>query len=296
MHRLLRVLPALLLLAVLASPASAQVTRTLSHVIPLDADGRVSIDTYKGSVTIETWDRAEASVEVEIEGDDAEAVERTEIDLRADRDHLRLKTDYDDVQQNGLFSLISGGSVDLPETHYRLRVPRSARVTVDDHKSDIRISDLAAPLAVQSHKGHIVLQHIDADLRVESHKGRMRIDGVAGSLDLDTHKGEADVRGLSGPLRVDTHKGEVHVAFRDYQGARVSTHKGYIRLALPSGAGFDLDADLDDDGSLQADFDVARLRRGDPRDDDQRYRGAVNGGGPRLAMETHKGTFAVRLR
>lgn len=292
----LRLLLALVLVPLFATAAQAQATRTLSHTVPLDRDGRVSIDTHKGSVTIETWDRAEAAVEIEIEGDDADQVERTQIDVRADAGHLRLKTDYDDAQPAGLFSFISGGSVELPETHYRLHVPRSARISIDDHKSDIRVADVSAPLNVQSHKGHIVLRRIDGDLHVESHKGQMRIDEVTGRFTLDTHKGEADVRGLRGPLRVDTHKGEVHVAFADYQGARVETHKGFVRLALPPGSGFDLNADLDDDGDLRADFDLTSLRRGDPRDDDRRYRGSVNGGGPRLDLDTHKGTFAVRLR
>ena len=76
-----------------------------------------------------------------------------------------------------------------------------------------------------------------------------------------------------------------------------------MTLVLPRNAGFDLDADLGRRGTLRSDFDVDNRRRdddddgywdADDDDDDNIVRGAVNGGGPRLRLESYKGRIALR--
>ena len=49
-----------------AIPARAQEEKKLTFNESLDSDGRLVIDTYKGSVTVTTWDRDEVAVDVRI--------------------------------------------------------------------------------------------------------------------------------------------------------------------------------------------------------------------------------------
>ena len=273
---------ALLLTAALVSP-SAQAQKTIKETVPLAPDGRVAIDTYKGRVTVTTWDRPEVEFEVVIEADeDEELVELTDVKVDRSERRLSLETDYEraeEARKEGWGPFSWGGSTSLPFANYTIRMPRTARLAIDDYKSEIEIAGLAA------------------DVRVETYKGTVDVKEVEGALDLETYKGEALVSDLAGALRVETYKGDVRVAFSRLAGdVTAETYKGAVALVLPADAGFRLDADLSRKGDLDTDlFDLADLRE-DPDDDDQQYRGSVAGGGPRLELETYKGTFTLRSR
>ena len=236
----------LLLLFALLPPVQAQSTKTVKETFALDADGEVQIDTYKGSITVTTWDRPKVELEVTIEPDeDEELVDLTEIKIDRSERRLSLETDYEKVEKArkkgvGPFSW-GNGSTSLPFAHYTLRMPRTAALTIGDYKSAIKLANF------------------EADVEVETYKGTIDVKTVQGSLDIETYKGE-------------------------------------VALVLPADAGFRLDADLSRRGDLDTDlFDPNDLRR-DPDDDDQQYQGIVGSGGPRLELDTYKGSFSLRSR
>ena len=276
------ILFALLLLFALSPSAQAQSTKTVKETFALEPEGEVQIDTYKGSVTVTTWDRPEVELEVIIEPDEDDAlVALTEIKIDHSERRLSLETDYEKVEKakkgGGLFSW--GNSTSLPFARYILRIPRTATLKIDDYKSEIQVAGL------------------QADVGIESYKGTIDVKEVEGSLDVETYKGEAFVSDLDGALRVDTYKGDVRVAFSRLGGdSEIETYKGEVALVIPADDGFNLDADLSRRGDLETNlFNLEDLRR-DPEDDDQQYQGAVAGGGPRLELETYKGHFSIRSR
>jgi hypothetical protein len=91
-----------LLLALQATPATAQDEgtmdgdeKTYEATVPLEADGRVSVDTYKGSITIDTWDRDEVQYAVRVEPDgDPELVPDTEVRIDRSGSSISFETDY----------------------------------------------------------------------------------------------------------------------------------------------------------------------------------------------------------
>ncbi len=246
-----------------AAAAQAADVKEVHRTIPLDRDGRVSVNTYKGSVTVTTWDRPEVSVDARIEPDgddreDREKVQWTEVRISGSGGSVEIKSDYDQVRHHergflGLFDFESGS---LPFVRYTIQMPATARLEIEDHKSDIHVSNLKA------------------DLR------------------LNTYKGTARVESLDGAARVDTYKGDVRVEFARFsRGSRFDTHKGEIDVRLPRDSRFDLDADAGRHGDIDSDFAMtthASRYRG------ARTTGAVNGGGPELRMTTYKGTLRIR--
>ena len=280
-----------------ALPARAQEEKTLTFNETLDRDGRLVVDNYKGSITVTTWGRDEVAVDVRIVADRTDGlVESTDVKVRRSGRTLRFETDYDEdawerIRKRGLFDMFSDG-YSQPLVHYEVRMPRAARLTIDDYKSEISVT------------------------------------GLQSDLTIDTYKGDIDVEGLDGSLRLDTYKGTGHIAFsRLDDDSAVDTYKGRVTLALPRDTGFDLDADLGRRGDLDSDFDLDRRYRDDDDDDgddddddgywyddddddgdddddddywdddddgDNVYRGAVNGGGPRLHLESYKGRIALR--
>ncbi|MFQ5569843.1 MAG: DUF4097 family beta strand repeat-containing protein [Rhodothermales bacterium] len=246
--------------ALITTTAQAQHEKTLRFTEKLDENGTLAVGNHKGSITVTTWERKEVEVAVRVVADgDEEMVEGTEVNVYRSGRTLHLETDYENARrsQKKLFGLISTDGYSSPFVHYEIQMPRTARLDIDDHKSDIHVADL------------------DADLRI------------------DTHKGVVEVDNLDGALRLDTHKGTVRVRFSHLAGSStIETYKGDVTLMLPPDAGFDLYADLGRRGDLDTDFSLRGVRHWD----DEAYRATVNGGGPRLRLDTYKGSIALRTR
>jgi hypothetical protein len=246
---------ALALLALSAGALAGQ-SKEIRKTLPLNADGDVEISTYKGSVRVSTWDRAEVDLVVRIEEDNdfgflSQPVDAAELRIDARQTEVRLRSHY---FTPGI--LVFTGS--RPLFHYTLKMPRTARLKIEDHKSEIAI------------------------------------EGLAGELQLDTYKGTARIRDLSGALMLHTYKGDVHAEFASFNArSSIDTYKGDIDLALPRSAGFELHTDFDRRADLTSDFSqVVRASSRGRRS----TTGLVNGGGQVLSLKSHKGYFRLRAR
>lgn len=245
-----------------AEPASKEVRKTVA----LEKDGRVSIETYKGSVKVTAWDRAQAEITARIVADDAcgdakyqaEMVKDTEVRINGEGRSLSIRSDYDLVGDLHTWSVWPFGSCSArPFVHYTISMPRGARLEVQDHKSRIEVADPTS------------------DVRISTHKGEVRLTGVAGRVNLDTHKGD------------------VRVAFAKMSGdSQFETHKGDIEITMPKDAHFAVSADVGRHGRLQSDFPVTTTSSRHRRE--ERVEAAVNGGGPSLRLATHSGTFRLK--
>jgi hypothetical protein len=254
-----------------AGTALAAEAREFQRTVGLDARGSVKIETFKGSVEVEAWDEARAEIFARIEadttcGDDAVHAERvrlTEIDVESSASRLKIRSDYDALQNLPHIRLEAGGG-DMtctahPFIHYRIRIPRTARLDVEDHKSRIAVAGLRS------------------DARVVSHKGRIDVKDHDGALDLTTHKGDA------------------RVEFARFGGdSRFETHKGDIEIVLPKSAAFDLEAHLGRAGSLDSGFELVEREWTTRRD--RFYEEKVNSGGPRLQLSTRSGDLKLSTR
>jgi hypothetical protein len=256
---------------VLSSPALA-ITRKVEKSVPLDADGKVSVDTYKGTVHVAPWEKAEVSIQARIEPDSDGScgsrrdedrwVEDTRIEIRDSARKVSIKSDYGDLSSHRFWGVF-GSCMTYPFVHYEIRMPRTAQLSIKDYKSTIDVKDLAA------------------DVRIDSYKGTIALNGLDGSFSVTTYKGEAkvDVVRMAGASRAETYKGDV-------------------TISLPKDAAFELDGRASRRGEVRSDFDVAVSRSTSRRSSrhDAELRGPINGGGPRLSLETYKGTVRVTAR
>lgn len=235
--------------------------KEVHQVVPLDANGELSLTTFKGIIKMTAWDRAEVKLDASIQpGDEssscgseeekAERVRRTDVKIETSPGSVRVKTDYDQLTPVGN---PVNQCVSRPFVNYEIKLPANARIRIADHKSTIEIADLH------------------------------------GAITIATHKGKLDLRGIEGPLELNTHKSEGRVAFNKLsRPSQISSHKGDIEVSLPRSGGFELDANVGRKGELQSDFaETNRTGKG-------QYRGSVNGGGPALRLNTFKGHFRLR--
>ena len=225
-------------------------TKDVSRTVSLKSDGSVSLSTFKGTIRVTTWDRAEVQIHARIEAaglssPDQRLFNGTDVLIDASSDSVRIKTRHP----------INSGHGENPWVHYEIQMPRTAKLSIRDHRSNAEINDLA------------------------------------GELDLDTFRGKAEVRRLSGPLELKTFRGQARVDFAKYAGTSyVDTFRGIVDLAMPKDSKFDLRTDSDRRGAIETDFPMMlhAARRG------MIVEGAVNGGGPSLRLSTFRGEIHLR--
>ena len=231
--------------------------KDVTRTVPLHPNGAVTIEAYKGSIRVFTWDRPEAGIQARIQPAGSSTLDRR----RFDRTEVVIDSWSDSASVRTLYppgSCCSWNTGQNPAVDYVIRMPRTARLTIRDHRSDTEIRDLS------------------------------------GALDLDTHSGTVRIYALSGPLELRTHRGDVRVDVAAFPGnSLVETHRGSVELLLPGDSRFNLQTDLDRKASLESDFPVlahVSHRRG------QSLEGAVNGGGPVLRLSAGRGQIRLRRK
>lgn len=245
--------------------AFSQETKEVRKTVELNKNGEVNIDTYKGSIEIETWDKPQVDIYARVEADgwdrhNKEKVRDTEIRIEDSPDEVRIISDYNELKSHsswfsGLFDENSGT---LPFVHYKISMPTNARLRIKDYKSESKIVNLRSSLRMNTYKGKVVVRNLE------------------GSADLETYKG--DVRVDFAQMSADT---------------RFETYKGNIEIALPNKAAFELDADVGRKGSLHSDFETFVKSK---HRYEERYRTTINGGGPLLKISTEKGDIRLEQK
>ena len=255
--------PLLLLAVAFAAALSARAAAPSTEVrktLPLPAGGRVEIETYKGSVDLIAEERPDVAVEAKISADPecGSAKEQAEW---VEQTEIRIGSSGKTVRIESDYSGLTGH-------HWSFLGGCVARPFVD----------------------YRIRMPKKADLEVKDYKSKVTVAGLVGDLRLESYKGAMSVREIDGTIRLETYKGEAAVEFASLRGdSRFETYKGRIEVSLPKTTGFELDADTGRRGDFRTEFGPATRMTG-------HLRTPLNGGGPRLALSTHKGTLKVAAR
>lgn len=255
----------------LAGAQSDSGSKTRSDTVDFSPPGTVEIDNQKGSITVTTWDRAQVGYEVTLspsEGDSA-AMMGPDIDRSAQELSFGRRDASWSIQIPGVLTISPNRGYD-PVGDYRIVMPVTAALEVDDFASTIEVTD------------------IETDVVIDTHQGTARIHNVEGNPTLETHSGSIEATGLRGGASLDTHQGRITASFDEFTApSSVDTHSGAVRLFLPTDAGFELQLDLDEENLM---VDEAF---GTPTSSDDEHR-AYNGGGPTIELDSFSGTVEVR--
>ncbi len=237
-----------------AAIAGASTERRIHKTMALDPNGSVSIETHNGTIVVTTWNQPTVDINVRIEPGDfgsSDDVNKTNVKVTGSGSSVRIESDYSAVPTHFGWIYISRN---LPLIHYTISMPANARLDIDDHNANVRVTGLRN------------------DLRVNSHNGSV------------------DVNDLDGSASIETHNGSVKVAYRRFaKSSSFETHNGGIDLRLPPDARFHVNAN---GHHMDVDSDFPTVVTRGPREG--RYVGDVNGGGPELRVLTHNGSLRLR--
>lgn len=259
----------------IAPLAWADVTEeeTVEQSADLAAGGVVEVDTHNGSIRVETWDRSEVRVVAKKKARADSASEARELlsetEIRVDSGSGKVKIEADTPRtRSGWFG--DSGSVSVS---FQLTIPNDAE------------------LIANSHNGGIEVRDIGGEARVETHNGSIKIDGVDGPLEANSNNGTINARNIKGAVRAETTNGSIKAEITTDtldDDVVMSTTNGSVELRLEPGVSASVYARTRN-GSVSSDFaGGSQDRRKRTLDQD------INGGGPRIEIESTNGSIRIR--
>ena len=278
----------LFLAAALSVPVYGQASRTVTRSFDMSPDGTVSLATYKGRVDVEPGDTETVRVEVRIEADEQDLVDKTRIRFDASTERVEIETDYDELQDSFL-GFFNFGSTDRPETYYTIRIPRTASFSAETYSAPVRVSSrMEGELTVDAYSGDIEALGVRS-LRANTYSGDVRTRRVDGSVQMDTYSGDLEADSVSGSVQFTSYSGSATLGFSGSAAdSRFDSYSGDVTLRLPSGGGAIVETN---EGAFKSSLPTTIEQL-----DDDRIRATFGDGGPIFRFDTYSGDIIVERR
>lgn len=196
---------------------------TVEESRPLAMDGRFSLENTNGRVEVTAWDEARVAIEATKHAHSERALEELQIEIVGEGDSLRVRSRYPHPRWLG-----GGGRVD-----YHVRVPRTARVSVENVNGRVEIERVAAPVEASTVNGSVEVTLASVDPA-----GRNRIHTTNGSvrLTLPSDAGaEVEARTVNGSVSCDFDLAGPSKTRRKLEG-RIGAGGGRFDLATVNGS------------------------------------------------------------
>ncbi len=163
---------------------------------------------------------------------------------------------------------------------------------------DIQIGPVGGDLKAQTLAGDIRAGAVSGSISVETSGGDVRVERVGASAGARTGGGDIILPSVKGGVEARTGGGDVRVAIvgREVKGG-ISIHDsgGDVTLTLPSDFRGEVSLEVRDGDSqetlIRSDFPEIAVTR---QRDSQRASGILNGGGPKVVVQTHSGMIRLR--
>ncbi|MEM1260898.1 MAG: DUF4097 family beta strand repeat-containing protein [Pseudomonadota bacterium] len=260
------------------------------------AGGTLDLDTDVGAVKIDTHSANRIDVEVERDGPDA-----NELIVEFETAGNRLKVNG--RWEGGKQSWWNGKQARIV---FRVTVPEQFNVDLNTRGGSIEIDDLSGEVDASTSGGSLRFGHIDGEIDANTSGGSIRIDGGSANIDVSTSGGSIKIGEATGDVRARTSGGSIRV--RNAKGrieartsggsveaemlvqptgdSTLSTSGGSVRLYVADGIGLDVDATSS--SGVRSEIPVGGETKAK-----RRLRGELNGGGPKVRLETSGGGVKI---
>lgn len=175
------------------------------------------------------------------------------------------------------------GSVEVRRVGGSLNVKhRNGSVEIEDIKGDTKLSNefgsidaknIQGSFAVDSRMTSVDVVHVESNVRIENEFNYVKLEDVKGAVQVDNRNGSVELRYVQPPRN----------------NIRVNSRFGDVRVVLPSGSSFSVDARTRF-ASVSTDFDELN-RRDEP--DRNTLMGQVGSGGPEIRIENQNGSIHI---
>ena len=246
------------------------------------------LSTFDGSIEVRSWDNQEVLVQVELRGNDKQAVSKIEINTTQKDDVIEVST------RNPTKTAFTGiGYYVSPSAKLIASVPRNTNLTIRTSDGNVVIERVNGRAEIRTGDGSIRLTETTGELLAETTDGNIQIDDCSGRMEIRTNDGSIRLSGTPTKLRARSDDG--NVAFRIRTGATmtedwmIDTGDGSISLELPEGFAAEIEADPGSDGRVRNDLTLANVTGGTR--EKRALKGSLGAGGRKLLIRTGDGTI-----
>jgi len=274
-------------------------THDFHESYPLNADGRLLVDTYNGSVEVSGWDQNTVDISGTTYGPSQAAADsvKVNIDHHSDEVSIRVEKAFERRNNQG--------------AKFVIKVPRGAHVErVTSSNSGIHVSEGVGPSRLKTSNGAIHVEDLKGSLDAETSNGRVELANVSGDVVAHTSNGRIQTEGFLGSLDASTSNGSIRAEVaRGTRDVRAQTSNGPIELTLPADFTADLHAHTSNGGitlhlpsainahvsahtsnsSINCEFDV----RTQGSLSKHELNGEIGAGGPLLDLSTSNGSIRL---
>ena len=249
---------------------------------------RLVLQSFVGTVYVETWDQSNMSLEADADESVAFRVNRagSRLEIRVEDGKSRNRAEELRIVLPPWMNLeMSGREL---EADVRGVV---GSVEIQNLRGDIALRDLAGEVQASTSQGSIDAWNLSGSARLRSGDDDIWIGDSSGALDLETVDGEIDLEGVrSRRISARTTDGEITFTGRLEAGGDFGfqSHGGSIELNLLPPVNLDVSV-LAYEGGFESDFPVRS--RGFRSGEGMEFR--VGEGGGRLVLEAFDGNISL---
>ena len=198
------------------------------------------------------------------------------ITLNVDGSSARLAHVKGDVSIQGKANEVSVEDVD-GAVHLNGEFQESVRL--------VRVSK-----GVSFHSSRTDMEFARLDGRLDLDSGDLRADSLLGPTRLTTRSKDISLEGLSGDLRLEDSNGTVEVGLNKPGNIQIDNRKGDVQVSIPPNTAIKVEARTHQ-GEIQSDFDEIKVEN---HEKESSANGSIGANGPRLVMNSDKGTIEIR--
>jgi hypothetical protein len=269
---------------------------------PLKPGGRLSVETFNGSVDISGWDQSTVDISGTKYGPTQEEANNLRVDFDNNPEGVAIHVERPTDRRNNQGARLT---IKIPRSALIERVVTSnSSIHIQDgagpchlHTSNasIRVTDLHGQLEAETSNGGIELDGVDGDVRARTSNGHIRAERINGAVDANTRNGpiNIDIMRTDKSIRIDTSNNGVELALppKFSSGVHVETNNGPITLRMAEGANARISARTNN-SSIDTEFEVraqGELSR-------NRLEGVIGNGGPLIDLTTSNGNIHLLKR
>jgi Toastrack DUF4097 len=280
---------------------SERYSQDFHYSYPLQPGGRLSVESFNGSVDISGWDQNTVDISGTKYARTPELRDALKIEVEHAPDSVYVRTVRPSERRGGM------GAKYVIKVPRRTQLDRISSSNGGIHAVDIegaarlktsngavRAEDLRGNLDVQTSNGGIDVQNLDGNATLHTSNGRVHADDVQGSLEAETSNGGINVRlgkpEAGRPIKLETTNGGIELTMEkmNQNEIRASTSNSGITLHLPGNVAADLVANTSN-SSISTDFEVqtqGSLSK-------HHLEGKIGAGGPTIDLSTSNGNIRL---
>lgn len=267
----------------------------------LQPGGRVSVDTFNGSVEVLSWEKDAVQITGTKYASREEDLANIRIDVKADDSSVQVRVVRPELRRGNMGAKFF---IRVPQqVHLDLIRSSNGPIRVEDVEGDsrletsngaIRLRKIVGRLDARTSNGGIEGGDVEGAAVLRTSNGAIRMDRIRGGVQATTSNGPIHIAMMAPPagerLEFASSNGSIELGFVELPGneVRASTSNSSVTLRLPPTTKAQLRAGTSN-SSITSELDVDThgvLNK-------NRLEGELNGGGPLIHLTTSNG--AIRL-